>query len=591
MLELTLASTALTSGHHRLLTATTSRGSSSLLRAPPPIGRAMLSNEMLQDSWSARFTRFLSDPAPPPGTLILLRHGASEARAADPRSFVGWSDPDLSEVGEQQSLEAARAIKEAGYTFDITYCSMLKRAIRTTWLLLMELDSIHKPCWKTWRLNERCYGALTGEPVDDIVAKYGADTVASWRRSFDSRPPPFDPAHPCNPSGDPRYRRWYDRRGIMRPVAIPNGESMKDTIQRCLPVWRQEILPDLRRGKSVLVVAHANSIRAIVQSIDGLPQEDLQDLEIPVGIPLVYRFERESALENVVKGAGLAPWLPSWTGLRRRRTKRVALQELANLVPVAGENSAMPLSGEYLAKPTVRGGCHGHHHLPAFFASHAQLNSPVTTREQPASLLPAHAQLASPLPLVHRSSPMRRSPCASPRSDGMASASVARARARRSRRSRRRRPRWRPRRPRWRPRRTASPWRPPPRLGLPTWAWSMPRAARRRRRRRRPPRTCMCSAAARRAARVASWCGRAPRCRSASSSTWSSSATARLGTTSSDSSLGARPPPWQASSSTAASLAGQLPSTFPSCAARSPQFPVHSSLPRAPFPEAPLPQL
>ena len=108
-------------------------------------------------------------------------------------------------------------------------------------------------------------GALTGQPLDEMQSKYGADTIASWRRSFDARPPPFDPASPLNPDQDARYQRWYDRRGVMRPVAVPNGESMQDTIVRCLPVWKQEILPDLRRGKSVLVVAHANSIRALVQ--------------------------------------------------------------------------------------------------------------------------------------------------------------------------------------------------------------------------------------------------------------------------------------------------------------------------------------
>ena len=129
-----------------------------LHRTGKPIARAHMSTELIRNSWTARFTRFLEDPAPPPGTLILLRHGSSEANTNStvPSTFVGWSDPDLCELGERQSIEAARAIKEAGYTFDITYTSMLKRAVRTTWLLLLELECIHLPCWKTWRLNERC---------------------------------------------------------------------------------------------------------------------------------------------------------------------------------------------------------------------------------------------------------------------------------------------------------------------------------------------------------------------------------------------------------------------------------------------------
>jgi len=318
-------------------------------RSPAPLCRAQVSVELLRNSWGTRFTNFLENPAPPPGTLILLRHGASEAEQREPRVFVGWSDPDLCELGEQQAIEAARAIKEAGYTFDIVYTSMLKRAVRTVWLLLMELECIHVACWKTWRLNERCYGALTGRTLQEMQAKYGADTVAGWRRAFTARPPPFDPASPLNPDRDPRYKRWYDRRGVMRPVAVPDGESMQDTIARCLPVWKQEILPDLRRGKSVLVVAHANSIRALVQTIDGVTNDELRDLEIPVAIPLVYRFDRKNPFEDL---ADQASWAPSWLQLRRRRTARQALQQLANLVPIVSDHSASPLSGEYLAKPS-----------------------------------------------------------------------------------------------------------------------------------------------------------------------------------------------------------------------------------------------
>ena len=251
--------------------------------------KASLSNEQLKESLWVKLSRFVEDPAPQPGTLILLRHGRSESPS---NTFTGWSDPDLSEEGEAQALEAARAITAAGYSFDVVYTSMLKRAVRTSWLLLLSLERIHLPVWKTWRLNERCYGALTGESFSTMQELYGQDTVASWRRSADARPPPFSMTSKHNPVDDPRYQRWHDRRGNLRPVALPNGESMAETMGRCLPAWKSEILPELRRGKSVLVVAHGNTIRAIVQAIDDISDEDLGTLEIPPGIPLVYRFER-----------------------------------------------------------------------------------------------------------------------------------------------------------------------------------------------------------------------------------------------------------------------------------------------------------
>jgi len=158
------------------------------------------------------------------GTLILIRHGPSEA--SNSNSFVGWSDPDLSAIGEKQTLEAARAIVEAGHSIDVVYTSLLKRAVRTSWLMLQHLGKIYLPVWKHWRLNERCYGALTGESVTEMQRRYGEETVASWRRALDARPPPFPPGHADDPSTDPRYTRWQDRRGKIRPAQCPNGESM-----------------------------------------------------------------------------------------------------------------------------------------------------------------------------------------------------------------------------------------------------------------------------------------------------------------------------------------------------------------------------
>jgi 2,3-bisphosphoglycerate-dependent phosphoglycerate mutase len=302
----------------------------------------------------------------PAGTLILLRHGDTEVGRGT--TFIGWSDPDLSKRGCDQTTEAARAILEAGYSFDCVYTSVLKRAVRTAWLLLQQLDRIYLPVNKNWRLNERCYGALTAEPIDELRTEYGAETVASWRRSFDTRPPPFPPSHPHNPAHDPRYTRWQDRRGQVRAAAIPNGEHMGDTITRVLPAWKRDILPELRRGKSVLVVAHGNTIRALVQAIDDLSDAELCELEVPPCIPLVYRFERKGAIEGALAAAdrGVDDAIDAAAGVRvlsraaralrgalgRRSGQRASAKDL-DLVAIRGEHSASPLSGEYLAQPAV----------------------------------------------------------------------------------------------------------------------------------------------------------------------------------------------------------------------------------------------
>ena len=247
-----------------------------------------------------------------PGTLILLRHGATEVPAGS--TFIGWSDPDLSKQGELQTAEAARALLEAGYSFDICYTSVLKRAVRTTWLLLQQLEKIHLPVYKHWRLNERCYGALTGERAAEIIREYGEEQTASWRRSFDAKPPAYPEGHRFDPKNDIRYQRWQDKSGKIRPVALPNGESRGESLARVLPAWKREILPELRRGKNVLVVAHGNTVRSIVQSIDGLSEEQVMDLEIPQCIPLVYRFERKSALDAAEDAAeGLSDWVAATT--------------------------------------------------------------------------------------------------------------------------------------------------------------------------------------------------------------------------------------------------------------------------------------
>ena len=302
----------------------------------------------------------------PSGTLILLRHGETEVPRGT--SFVGWSDPDLNKMGEDGTAEAARAILEAGYSFDVAYTSVLTRAVRTTWLLLQQLDKIYLPVWKHWRLNERCYGALTCEPVEELQRKYGEATVASWRRSLDERPPPYEPSSPYNPANwyDSRYERWQDRKGKFRQVQMPDGETLRDCMSRIVPVWKREILRDLRRGRSVLVVAHGNTIRSIVASIDDLSDEQVCDLEIPPCIPLVYRFERKGAIEALAQGAAETAASTAIETAARVRLKKVSTtlrrwfrggrmraRDSLDLVPVVTENSAAPLSGEYLAKARV----------------------------------------------------------------------------------------------------------------------------------------------------------------------------------------------------------------------------------------------
>ena len=293
----------------------------------------------------------------PTGTLILLRHGETEVPRGT--SFIGWSDPDLNQRGEQGTTEAARAIREAGFSFDVAYTSVLKRAVRTTWLLLQELDKIYLPVWKHWRLNERCYGALTAESIDSVQKNYGEATVASWRRNFDAKPPPYEAGSKHNPMSDPRYHRWQDRRGNIRQISFPNGETLGDVCERVTPVWKREILQDLRRGRNVLVVAHGNTLRAIVQAIDDLDDDELRELEIPPCIPLVYRFERKGAIESLAEGAAdtailgarLAHLQNLAATLRRRLRGGKMPERDYDIVPIMSEASAGGgISGEFLAK-------------------------------------------------------------------------------------------------------------------------------------------------------------------------------------------------------------------------------------------------
>jgi 2,3-bisphosphoglycerate-dependent phosphoglycerate mutase len=215
--------------------------------------------------------------------MILLRHGQSlwnkEGR------FTGWADIDLSDEGKGEARHAGRLIKTCGYSFDIAYTSFLKRAIRTLWIVQEEMDLMWIPVFPSWRLNERNYGALQGCSKKEIEKRYGAQAVHRWRRGYVETPPAIDEGDELYPAKDPRYE--------MLKGNIPRAESLKDTLNRLLPLWREKIAPDLLAGKRVFISAHGNTIRALVKHIDGISDRDIEDVEIPTGMPLVYLLDDE----------------------------------------------------------------------------------------------------------------------------------------------------------------------------------------------------------------------------------------------------------------------------------------------------------
>ncbi len=214
--------------------------------------------------------------------LILVRHGESVWNKEN--KFTGWADPDLSERGEEEARQAGRLIKNAGLTFDVAYSSVLRRAIRTMHLLEEEAGLLWVPELHSWRLNERHYGALQGLNKSETAAKFGADQVHIWRRSYDIVPPLLEPNDPRNPVREARYK-------YVDPEALPLGESLELTIKRVLPFWQDHIAPALLDDKTVLVAAHGNSLRALVKYLDKISDEDIVRLEIPTGIPQVYELD------------------------------------------------------------------------------------------------------------------------------------------------------------------------------------------------------------------------------------------------------------------------------------------------------------
>ena len=215
-------------------------------------------------------------------TLVLLRHGESTWNQEN--RFTGWTDVDLSSRGLDEAREAGRLLEAGGYTFDLAYTSVLKRAIRTLWIALDELDQMWLPVVKTWRLNERHYGALQGLNKAETAAQHGEAQVKIWRRSYDIPPPPLTPDDPRHAARDPRYAG-------LDPGDIPLTESLKSTVERFLPYWHDVIAPSIQSGNRVLIAAHGNSLRALVKYLDTVGDDAIVELNIPTGIPLVYELD------------------------------------------------------------------------------------------------------------------------------------------------------------------------------------------------------------------------------------------------------------------------------------------------------------
>jgi len=214
--------------------------------------------------------------------VVLLRHGESTWNKEN--RFTGWTDVDLSERGVAEAHEGGWLLREGGYIFDLAHTSVLKRAIRTLWIALEEMDQMWIPVYNTWRLNERHYGALQGLNKAETAAKFGQEQVHLWRRSYDVPPPALAADDPRYPGRDPRYT-------TLTKDELPLTECLKDTVARFLPYWHQTIVPDLKAGKRVLIAAHGNSLRALVKYLDNIPDADIVELNIPTGIPLVYELD------------------------------------------------------------------------------------------------------------------------------------------------------------------------------------------------------------------------------------------------------------------------------------------------------------
>jgi 2,3-bisphosphoglycerate-dependent phosphoglycerate mutase len=214
--------------------------------------------------------------------IVFMRHGESTWNLDN--RFTGWTDVDLTEKGIAEARQAGKLLTEAGLSFDLAYTSVLKRAIRTLWVTLDEMDLMWLPVVNSWRLNERHYGALQGLNKAETAARFGDKQVLVWRRSYDTPPPPLEADDPRVSTNDPRY-------AALDPSTIPRTECLKDTVARVMPVWNESIVPAIRAGKRILISAHGNSLRALIKSLDGISDEDIVGLNVPNGQPLVYELD------------------------------------------------------------------------------------------------------------------------------------------------------------------------------------------------------------------------------------------------------------------------------------------------------------
>jgi 2,3-bisphosphoglycerate-dependent phosphoglycerate mutase len=213
--------------------------------------------------------------------LVLLRHGESTWNKEN--RFTGWTDVDLSEKGVQEAIAGGRTMKEAGLVFDVAFTSVLKRAIKTLWLSLEQMDLMWIPVHNTWRLNERHYGALQGLNKAETAERHGMEQTHIWRRSYDVPPPALTPDDPRHPSHDPRYAN-------VSTADLPLTECLKDTVERFLPYWHETVAPAVKSGQRVIIGAHGNSLRALIKYLDNIPDADIVELNVPTGVPLVYEL-------------------------------------------------------------------------------------------------------------------------------------------------------------------------------------------------------------------------------------------------------------------------------------------------------------
>jgi len=215
-------------------------------------------------------------------TLVLIRHGESTWNREN--RFTGWKDVPLSDQGHEEAIEAGKLLADEGYTFDLAYTSVLKRAIRTLWHVLEEMDLMWVPVTRSWKLNERHYGALQGLNKAETAEKHGEDQVKVWRRSYDTPPPALETSDKRWPGHDRRYAE-------LDPKDIPTTECLKDTVERVVPYWENEIAPQIKAGKRIIIAAHGNSLRAMVKFLDGISDDDIVGVNIPTGMPMVYELD------------------------------------------------------------------------------------------------------------------------------------------------------------------------------------------------------------------------------------------------------------------------------------------------------------